>query len=298
MSGISTTSTSAKCSSISPQNVATDSSQSLPGSSGLSVDFIPQEALKLKTLLETSQDEKTIDVTVMYQEETFPEFPYEDHKNWQTIQPSGPFEQFPTQPPPYQQPIQANLQTFPTPFPKLPPLSIILPQHPVEKQSLDKPSNLLQACSSKPIILAQKPTTSQARPPQLKTLPSASKQAKNPQLFASPYQRITKPYLYLHKKHFVTTQREDDINETISLTIRRTSADNAEFDIPSPFAPKLKFGQYESLIHSMAMVCDIIDYADSIDRERFCTFFRRSILRQYERIVEPLHREAEVSKPQ
>jgi hypothetical protein len=302
MSDTSTTSTSQpKCLSNLPQNTELEFFEFLPSSSSSLTNFNPQEALKIEAP-ETETDKRSQDDIVMNPEETFPEFTFEgNHQHWQTIQPSNFYS-----PTSQQHPIQSHWQRHPEQFPKLPPLNFVLPQYPVDKQTIAKQQTLLlQECkqdqptpsTSKPPPLTK--STSLARPPVSTRHPPIAQKQPRFQLIPSAFQRYRKPEKLLHQRKFLKTTKDDEVDEKISLTITRTDRDVADFDIPSPFAPNLGFGQYDSLVHSISMLCDIIDYANASDRDRFCNFFRRSMVRQYERIVEPLsNNSAEVSEIQ
>jgi hypothetical protein len=66
------------------------------------------------------------------------------------------------------------------------------------------------------------------------------------------------------------------------------SLEFSEFDIPSPVAPDLTVGQYENLISAFSMISDIIDFCSTEDRTKFAYFLKKSMHRQYERIVTPI----------
>lgn len=76
---------------------------------------------------------------------------------------------------------------------------------------------------------------------------------------------------------------------TVSITVAKEDhKEITEFDIPSPVAPDLTIRQYENLVQAISILSDIIDYGSNDDRTRFTDFLKRSMYRQYEKIVAPL----------
>lgn len=81
---------------------------------------------------------------------------------------------------------------------------------------------------------------------------------------------------------------------TVSVTLSKEDQQEfTEFDIPSPVAPDLTDRQYENLVQALSILSDIIDYGSNQDRTRFTEFLKRSMYRQYERVVAPLQEVAQ-----
>ena len=219
----------------------------------------------------------------MNPEALFPELENDEYNfptlvDWQNLPPN------PYIPTPRQQPIQIQPGTYMHPVPpqvklephqRTPTLSNIPatqtnPQNEVEEATYNL-QNILDGALYKP---------SSSKPSVNKTGPKPKTQRQS----ATTSQRNDSFQQNLQKRFSVTVAKDD-------------ARDIVEYDFPSPVAPDLTSNQFENLTQAFSMISDIIDYGSTEDRSKFTYFLKRSMIRQYERVMDPIHRASqEVSK--
>lgn len=179
-------------------------------------------------------------------------------------------------------------------------LKLVLPQTPLPQNTLTQTVVPQTSQPKRPPPLAPAPQpshrSSPPQPPHLKrtfkqkSTNSQATQISQPAASTAPVSSTsndtTTKTAKLHSKIFEWAKKAP----RLSVALQR-GCSNAAFDFPSPVAPDLTHYQYENILEGLSLMSDVIDYGSNKTRSRFAKFFRRSMVRQFDRVMEEVNNE-------